>query len=1154
MRTKIIFILFIATFSFNSLMATDIVLNNFESGSPTVSSIYSGFFANVANPLSTGINTTSNCEKVGRNDQTNFFAGILFTFASSYSVPASTKRYIHIMVNCAYNAAFRIKLNSTAGNYILPMNQYISDGTWQDLVFDVSSAAGGAAIPSMRIFPDCGNGVNGSGVLDNTSRFAYVDEIIVNDSSSPREVSLPAGVLYNFESAVTQSGTWAMVGSTNITSYTKGTNPDVSGINKSATSLNLAVSGNVNWWDQFSVFTLTSPTTISSNNRYLHIMMRTSQIGDGYTLDLNSTGDNGSGNVNTTRFDGKLNAVNTWQDVVVDLNTLITSSTPLSKFCINPYLTWGSASNSAGTYNFDEIILSNNPLPRGTTYLTGNNLYDFEPATAANITNVVTFPENDNNSVTYPVSNPNQAASNTTANVGKRTALGATWYWTGFQFSFVNPVLVDGNHKYLHIMMMTPANNQNVQFDVTQNTTKIIADQIVNIAVANTWQDVVIDVSGMVYISGMAIKCGYWSAPGTADGNYYFDEIWIDGNSAPKSNATITLSNNNPTMGSISGAGTFTKGVSNTVTATPNTGYRFVSWTLNTSIGAVQSTSASYPFTVSGDETLVANFVSIATDNFKSKTSGNWGDITTWQSSPDNSTWYDVNAIPTSSASSINILLGHQVNITANVTSPTLTINSGAKLTLNSGYTLGVTGNFTINSNPTTGTGTFVDLTPNGGLTVTGTTTVNQSLQAASALRTWYITPPVVATAQAPVTPTPALSIIKYFDETQNTGNASDNWVPTTSMVAKKGYQVVPSSGNDISFTGTLNNGDQNITLTSRTGTENYAGFNLIGNPYPSYLDWSLVTANSANTALMRSTTMWYRTKKLNQSSQLVYQFWTVNGDGVSSPNGASSKIPPMQAFWVRANAGGGTLALTNAMRSHAPASDLLLKAPSLKNTANTLVRLQVNNGTNTDEAVLYVSANASNGMDVYDAPKMSNNDGSIPEIYTTVGTEQMVINAMNTLPLDTPIGLGFVPGNASLFSLSANEISNLPAGVKLILKDNVTTTETDLTDGTSSYQFSPAVTSSDRFSVIFRSAGAVTNFATQQDNSMIVYCNAPQQLAIICNDKTQVGSTLSVYNAIGQKLLSQQLTGTTTQITGKFTPGVYMVKVNNTTKKVIIN
>ena len=473
-----------------------------------------------------------------------------------------------------------------------------------------------------------------------------------------------------------------------------------------------------------------------------------------------------------------------------------------------------------------------------------------------------------------------------------------------------------------------------------------------------------------------------------------------------------------------------------------------------------------------------------------------------------------------------------------------ITVNPGGKLTLNSARFLTAT-SLTLLSDAT-GTGTFVDNNANGGLTVSGTSTVNQSLQAASALRTWYITPPV-----ASATPTPTLSIIKYFDETINSGTATDNWVSTSSMVAKKGYQVVPVAGNDISFSGTLNNGNQNITLTSRTLPGNFDGFNLIGNPYPSYLDWSLVTA--ANTTQMRSTTMWYRTKKLNLSSQLVYQFWTVNGDGVTSPNGASSKIPPMQAFWVRANAGGGTLALTNAMRSHAPATDILLKAPAAKNTAKTLVRLQVSNGTNTDETVLYFNANASNGIDTYDAPKMSNDNVDIPEIYTTVGTEQLVINAMNTIPMDTPIGLGFIAGNATSFSLTANEISNLPADVKLILKDNVTTTETDLTDGVSTYQFSPAVTSSDRFSVIFRSAGAFTNVEAPLDNSLLVYSNAPQQLTVRCKD-IYVGSILSVYNAIGQKLLSQDLTSINTQIAGKFTPGVYLVKVNNSTKKVIIN
>jgi hypothetical protein len=538
---------------------------------------------------------------------------------------------------------------------------------------------------------------------------------------------------------------------------------------------------------------------------------------------------------------------------------------------------------------------------------------------------------------------------------------------------------------------------------------------------------------------------------------------------------------------------------------------------------------------------------------YRSKASGNWASTSSWQSG-DNSTWSDVTVVPAATvAGSVTIQNGHEITVAANATSPALTINSGAKLTLNAGYTLGVTGNFNIQSDATNGTGTFVDKTTNGGLTVTGTTTVNQSLQAASALRTWYITPPVVATTEAPVTPTPTLNIIKYFDETKNTGTASDNWVSATSMVAKVGYQVVPFSGKDISFSGTLNNGNQNIPLTSRTSPGNFDGFNLIGNPYPSYLDWNLVTANTANTALMRSTTMWYRTKKLNDASQLVYQFWTVNGDGLTSPKGASPLIPPLQAFWVRANAGGGSLALTNAMRSHAPATDFLLKAPAAKNTAKTVVRLQVSNGANTDEAVLYLSANASNGMDIYDSPKMSNNDVGIPEIYTTVGDEQMVINAMNTLPLDTPIGLGFVPGNATSFSLAANEITNLPTDVKVILKDNVTMVETDLSDGISTYQFSPVVTSSDRFSIIFRSAGAVTNVETPHDNSLMVYSNAPQQLTVMCKD-SHVGSIISVYNAIGQILVNQQLTNTSTQIAGKYMSGVYIVRVNNSTMKVIVN
>ena len=60
--------------------------------------------------------------------------------------------------------------------------------------------------------------------------------------------------------------------------------------------------------------------------------------------------------------------------------------------------------------------------------------------------------------------------------------------------------------------------------------------------------------------------------------------------------------------GTVSGAGTYNSGQGVTVTATPNSGYCFLNWTEN---GSSVSTSPIYTFNVSGNRTLVANFVSV---------------------------------------------------------------------------------------------------------------------------------------------------------------------------------------------------------------------------------------------------------------------------------------------------------------------------------------------------------------------------------------------------------------------------------------------------------------------------------------------------------------------------------------------------------------
>lgn len=351
--------------------------------------------------------------------------------------------------------------------------------------------------------------------------------------------------LYNFEDGTTQAGTYTMYwdGAAYLKAFGSIANPVSAGINTSAKVLRIQEEGSLQWWNNTVVYTLTSPVTINSSNRYLHIKhLRPRITGGGFIVSLNAAALSNGMAAGANRFDANLTAINTWQDIVIDLNTLITNSTQLSnvEICID-INNWGGDAVPLGDYLFDEIILSSSPLPRGTTFLTGNNLYDFEAGTSANITGISTNGDG-GNPVTYPVANPFQTATNLTENVGKRSAISAINWWPGFVFSFANPIQIDVNHKYLHVMMTVPADGQKVTFDVKQGATNVIADGVQTITTANIWQDVVLDVSAMAYISGMSIKCGNWD--GTAAGDYYFDEIYIDGNSAPRVNVATALQPN----------------------------------------------------------------------------------------------------------------------------------------------------------------------------------------------------------------------------------------------------------------------------------------------------------------------------------------------------------------------------------------------------------------------------------------------------------------------------------------------------------------------------------------------------------------------------------------------------------------------------------
>lgn len=535
------------------------------------------------------------------------------------------------------------------------------------------------------------------------------------------------------------------------------------------------------------------------------------------------------------------------------------------------------------------------------------------------------------------------------------------------------------------------------------------------------------------------------------------------------------------------------------------------------------------------------------TNHFRTVGSGNWNDISTWETSTDNVNWVPATVFPTTYANSIEILNGKTVTLTENLKASTLNINGGGKLTLNSGKTLEATA-INIQSDPTNGTGTYVDK----GTTKITSASVQQYITAG---RNWYISCPLGSALSGVVTGTAGNRLWKY-DEL-NTGNVQWNPVTSTdvSLNMMTGYIANTISNGLITFSGdTLNTGNKSILLNRTENGKASRGYNLVGNPYPSYLDWTAARANSSNLG----STMWYRTKTTG------YIFATYNASGGQYTNQATQFIPPMQAFWVYVNASGngssttGTLSVTNDMRSHESGSNRL-KSPSYRNTAQQVLRLKVSNGTNDDETVVYFDSNAANGFDSYDSQKMSNGN-PVPDIYTVVESQNLAINGMTSINPNQEIALGFKTDASNTFTIEATEVRNFDASTKIILKDNLLHSEQEITEGTSYSFISDPVASTSRFSIIFKSGSITTELkSSNNDNEVSVFKNAAGQMVVKCTtDILTPCANISVYNSIGLKLENKLLTSTTTVLSELYPSGVYFVNVQakgkTTTKKVVVN
>ena len=598
--------------------------------------------------------------------------------------------------------------------------------------------------------------------------------------------------------------------------------------------------------------------------------------------------------------------------------------------------------------------------------------------------------------------------------------------------------------------------------------------------------------------------------------------ILTNSSSTFTSNSDITIPNfTQPTNG-------FTKAGTGTITIS---GSFNQNWGVDAPAGVIVSSSE--------------NITNVPSKIYRSIGNGNWSDLSTWEQSYNNgANWIAATSLPAISSEEINIQNGHTVTLNSNLSAETINISSGAGIIVNPRIQLTINGDLVNNgilqlSSDASGTATLLT---SGSISGSGTYKTQQYLNSG---RNWYMSSPI-ANASAPS----GYTYYKYNEPGNNSGfvaPATAYWEavnPGTTLTPLIGYIVLPLIGaTTVEFTGTtLNNGTQSISLSRTTGKLK-EGFNLVGNPYPSYLNWSAATRTDIEP------TIWYRTK--NNAGNYVYD--TFNGIGTNNnQNGAvTGFVHPMQSFWVRvsANKTSGSVTFTNAMRAHESGTNRLKMRSNTQNNEK-ILRLEVSNGVNSDETVIRFNDDALNTYDQYDAQKMSNSSNTIPEIYTTADNTELAINGMSQPNQETEITLGFRTGESNNFTIKASELINFDDNTVLILKDNYLKSETCLTPF-SKYSFSSsAINTTNRFSILFRNNSLTTNNSNPEIiKTAYIYKNTNNQAIIQLNEEVAKDASVEFFNHMGQMQLHINLQSQKTVLNQSLSTGLYVAVVKNNGK-----
>jgi len=495
---------------------------------------------------------------------------------------------------------------------------------------------------------------------------------------------------------------------------------------------------------------------------------------------------------------------------------------------------------------------------------------------------------------------------------------------------------------------------------------------------------------------------------------------------------------------------------------------------------------------------------------------GSWNTIANWS-----------NGIPGDSTNAI-IETG-EVTILSNAVCRSLIISQGTTINLSSNFALTANGNYTNNGtlrikSDATGTGSLI---VRGSVTGSGLNDLERYLDFPSGPSHLVSSP--VAGASASVFG--SNTVEKYIE-----GSAS--WLAMTTSEKLEtgfGYRINGSTPSTFTFQGLFNTNDITLNNLSYTGSgqAETRGLNLLGNPFPSAIQWE--QGNWSRTNLDYAVYAWNG-----------YKYVTWNGTIGALENGI---IPAMQAFFVKSNASGASITIPADSRLHS--TQPFYKAAE---AVSQMISIKLENTSDTnhyDEAFVNVLNGSTSGFDNdQDAFKLFGNN-EYPQIYTKATDQSML--SINTQPDFGSVPVEFMAGVSGSYKITFRNMDSFNADQPLYFEDKTSSTTFNIRN-VNEYVFSSDGTQeSGRFVLHFREVGM-----KEHSESAFTIWNSGNVIRI--TPKTGIGhiDQLWIYSITGQLIYSTMNPELPATIQlENLVNGLYILKIKTSggvwTKKLIV-